>query len=103
MGRDGVAQPLGPLRRLRPAAWPQPEPLLRVRGSLRQGASMNIDLSDPIGAARWQLCHAIGRLEGYRKYPAATMPVTLEDIASIVAELEQVLSSIRTAHNGEPS
>jgi hypothetical protein len=63
------------------------------------------DLSDPnpIGAARWQLCHAIGRLDAYRKYPASTMPVTLEEIASIVAELEQVLSSIRTAHNGEPS
>jgi hypothetical protein len=62
-----------------------------------------IDDANPIAAARWQLSHAIGRLEAYQKYPASTMPVTLEDIASIVAELEQVLSSIRTAHNGEPS
>jgi hypothetical protein len=62
-------------------------------------ALMDIVLSDPnpIGAARWQLAYALGRLDAMRKYP------DIIDLESLAEELEATLRFIKKAHNGDPA
>ena len=59
-----------------------------------------IDLNDltPIGRARYQLAHALGRLDAMRKFPESC-PTTQENLAPVVEELELVLRHIVAAHD----
>jgi hypothetical protein len=54
---------------------------------------------NPIAAARYQLCHALGRLDAMRKYPESC-PTTLGNLLPIIEELETTLRHIQEAAHG---